>query len=151
MKGSRKAHREQETTAHTLILSAPPPFRNLKEWRLLLPWSLPHTPVWLSNLSLFREGGLSFWGTSLLCSPFAWQSNKATLSFSITLPPYFCLAVVHRQPRFWQHFLHFTDLILQPRRIRVRSILTKITHQTTTTDSNFSKTNFWPFFFWITV
>ena len=26
--------------------------------------------------------GHSIWGTSLLCSPFAWQSNKATLSFS---------------------------------------------------------------------
>ena len=102
-----------------------------------------------SNLSLFREGGHSFLGASLLSSPFAWQNSNATLSFSsITLSPYFCLALVHRQPRFWQHFLRFTDLILHPRRrIRMRSILTKITHQTTISDSNFSKTNFLAFFF----
>ena len=48
-----------------------------------------------------REG-VKFLKLGLLCSPFAWQRNKATLSFSITLSPYFCLASVHREPIFWQ-------------------------------------------------
>ena len=43
--------------------------------------------------------GHSSWGSSLLCSPFAWQRNKVSLSFfSIALSPYFCLALVHREP-----------------------------------------------------
>ena len=57
----------------------------------------------IQPLLTHQRGGHSSWGDNLLCSPFAWQSNKATLSFSsITLSLYFCLALVHREPRFWQ-------------------------------------------------
>ena len=53
---------------------------------------------WLNTTTTYQGwggGGHSSWGTSLLCLPFAWQSNKATLSFSsLTLPLYFCLALV---------------------------------------------------------
>ena len=74
--------------------------------RLLLPWILWYSPAWLYNLSLLNKGGGTFLEVlSLLCFPFAWQSNKATLSFSsVTLSLYFCLASVHREPRLWQHF-----------------------------------------------
>ena len=76
-----------------------------KNTRLLLPWILWHSPAWLSNLSLLtREGGTVLEVLSLLCFPFAWQSTKATLSFSVALSPYFCLALVHREPTFCQHF-----------------------------------------------
>ena len=66
-----------EDCAH---LSAVPHFGNCrrkKNTRLLLPWSLWHTPAWLYNVSLLTsEWGHSFWGTSLLCSPFAGKIIK---------------------------------------------------------------------------
>ena len=52
---------------------------------------LSHIPVWLSSLSLF----IWEWGTAIevqLCSPFAWQSGKATLSFSSKT---LCISVGH--------------------------------------------------------
>ena len=57
-----------------------------------------HVPLSDYITSPYSQGsGHSSWGANLLCSPFAWQSNKTTLSFSsITLSPYFCLALVHR-------------------------------------------------------
>ena len=81
-----------------IILSAMPPFWNSKEERLLLPWSLSHNPAWL--LPIHQGEMHSSWGTSLLCSPFAWQGNNAILSFSsITLSPYYCLAHIIDEQR----------------------------------------------------
>ena len=76
-----------------------------KNTRLLLPWCLSHTPAWLYNLSLLtRDRRHSSWGAILSASPFTWKTNKATLLFSsITLSLYFCLALVHGEPRFGQH------------------------------------------------
>ena len=71
------------------------PIDGLNPYHILLPdYIIFPTHQW---------GGNSSWGTSLLCSPFAWQSNKAVLSFLfIILSLYFCLAPVHTEPRFWQ-------------------------------------------------
>ena len=71
---------------------------------MLVPWGCKelNTTEWLNWTHQWE--GHSSWGASLLCSLFTWQSNKVTLSFSsITLSPYFCLALVNRKPRFWQH------------------------------------------------
>ena len=60
--------------------------------------------TWLSDWKTTHQEGSwhSSWGTNLLCSP-VWQSDKVTLSFSpITLSLYFFLALMHREPRFWQ-------------------------------------------------
>ena len=116
VKGPREAHQDWETRPKTLHTPSsgqqPHPletvqkkeWRWLREWRLLLLWSLSCTLTY--NLSLLtREGGTGSWRASLLYPPFAWQSNKAALFFySVTLSPYFCLALVHRQPKSWQEF-----------------------------------------------
>ena len=60
-------------------------------WKCACAGTHTHTQGW--------GRGHSSWGSSLLCSPFAWQRNKVSLSFfSITLSPYFCSALVHREP-----------------------------------------------------
>ena len=61
----------------------------------------PGKPDYITSLFTRGCGGHRSWGSHLLCSPFPWQRNKATLSFPIILFLYFCLAVVHREPRFW--------------------------------------------------
>lgn len=66
--------------------------------------------LWALTINLFTSppGEHSSWGGSLLCSLFAWQGNKTTFSlFFKTLSLYFYLALVHRQPRFWQQNLFF--------------------------------------------
>ena len=76
-------------------------FLNILYPSVPLYWTQGKLPLSVSGKK--RKQGHSSWGASLLCSPFAWQRKKATLSFSsITLSPYFCLALVHREPRFWQ-------------------------------------------------
>ena len=114
LKGQEKLIKIKRPTtwdpAHTLILSATPPFWNFAEERRMQdchcfdPYRIPLTKT-ITLLPIPQGGGQSSWGTSLLGSLFAWQRNKATLSFSSrTLSPYFCLALVHREPRFWHHF-----------------------------------------------
>ena len=77
-----------------------------------LLWDLLPTPrLWALTINLFTlpPGGHSSWGGSLLCSLCAWQGNKATFSlFFKTLSLYFYLALVHREPRFWQQNLFFS-------------------------------------------
>ena len=53
------------------------------------PFKLPQTKrALIQGLSLFpREGAAHSWGASLLCSFFAWQRNKATLSLSPKTQP----------------------------------------------------------------
>ena len=87
--------------AHTLILSATPLVWNfVEEIRMQDCYCLDphHVPLSDYITSPYSQGsGHTSWGANLLCSLFAWQSNKTTLSFSsITLSPYFCLALVHR-------------------------------------------------------
>ena len=58
---------------HPILVSIPILLKLQKQnTRLLLPWKLSHSAAWLYNLSLL---------TREKCFPFAWQSNKATLSF----------------------------------------------------------------------
>ena len=103
---TREAHLRP---SHTLILAAAPLLWNfVEEIRMQDCYCLDphHVPLSDYITSPYSQGsGDSSWGANLLCSPFAWQSNKTTLFFSsITLSPYFCLALAHRKPRFWHHF-----------------------------------------------
>ena len=89
------------------MLSAAPSFWNSAEERIQDCYYLESYDILLPDYLTFpysREGGTVLEVLSLLCFPFAWQSNKATLSSSITLSLYFCLALVHREPTLCQHF-----------------------------------------------
>ena len=61
--------------------------KNKEAWSVAV-CGVAKSQTWLSDwTTTHQEGsGHSSWGTNLLCSPFVWQSNKVTLSFSsITL------------------------------------------------------------------
>ena len=80
---------------------------------------VPKSQTWLSDFhfhfSLTRAVGHSTWNASVpvLCSPFAWQANRVTLSFSSTvLSAYCCSASVHREPRFWPQYWFLQSLHL---------------------------------------
>ena len=91
-----------------LLLTSPPTHQ--KNPSLSLPWPLSPIPLTRNpvyKISSFSSGRVcSFQGISLLCSHFAWQRNKATFSFFITLSSYFCLASVHRVLRFQNQISH---------------------------------------------
>ena len=61
-------------------------------------------PAWLYNLSLLTREGVTVLEALAYCvPPLPGKVIKPLLSFSsITLSPHFYLALVHREPRFWQ-------------------------------------------------
>ena len=106
-----------------LLLTSPPTHQ--KNSSLSLPWPLPPIPLTRNpvyKISSYSSGRVcSFQGISLLCSLFAWQRNKATLSFFISLSPYFCLSSLHRVLRFqnqishWSHCFSTGDIMIEQR------------------------------------
>ena len=57
----------------------------------------------LDNLSLLpKEGAIVLEALAYGALSLPGKEIKPLFSFSITLPPCFCLALVHREPRFWQ-------------------------------------------------
>ena len=114
IKEIREAHQElggqtAQDPAHTQILPAKIPFwkpcRRKKNARLLLPWSLSHTLTWPYNLSLLtRKRGTVLEAPVYCVFPFSGKVIKPLFPSPAWLYlHYFCLALVYREPRFWQH------------------------------------------------
>ena len=82
--------------------------RRKKNTKLLLPWSLCHVPAWLHNHCLLaREEGTVLEALIYYVPPLPGKGIKALFSFpsSPSLCLHISLALVHREPRSWQHSL----------------------------------------------